>query len=231
MAIRLAEPKPSQLLRLLEHIARDPAALFLTLLIATDAVFCGLYAAKLVPLEDSGAAEVFQFCKEGWSGALFVALAIRRQEPRYVAWAALSFWLLLDDSLLIHERLGHEVAVSLGIISLGYPAQELGELLVMSVMGAVVVSVIGAIYYTAPQATRAVFRTCVRLVALLLVFGVGVDYAHGPIDRALHLPGRLMVLLEEGGEMFAMSLLCGYVFREAAAREAEEMGEREEAGK
>ncbi|NEP17146.1 MAG: hypothetical protein F6J97_09590, partial [Leptolyngbya sp. SIO4C1] len=53
--------------------------------------------------EDRGYAEVFQYVKEFWIVEVLVLLAFRSHSLLYLAWSGFFSYLLLDDSLRIHE--------------------------------------------------------------------------------------------------------------------------------
>ena len=94
----------------------------IVLLLAADMVFVVLHiifklgfttdALFLVEM-DWGYAEVYQYIKELWACILLLMLAAsaaRRPRLLYFAWAMLFMYLLLDDSLQLHERVGRKVS-------------------------------------------------------------------------------------------------------------------------
>ncbi len=55
---------------------------------------------------DMSYAEFYQYTKEYWILFLLVIIASRKKQNIYYAWAFLFTYLLLDDSLQIHENFG-----------------------------------------------------------------------------------------------------------------------------
>jgi hypothetical protein len=82
--------------------------------------------------------ETYQYLKMYWIVLLLVGVSIRRGKLSYLSWALLFVYLLLDDSLLFHERLGSMVASRLGYTPvLNLRAQDFGELTVVAAAGLV----------------------------------------------------------------------------------------------
>lgn len=171
----------------------------------------------MVTLE-GGYGERFQYLKEVSIAVMLGFLASRHRSALFAAWALVFFYLLLDDSLSVHERLGSWLAGVLGFqAALGLRAVDFGELLVSGVVAGGFVLLIATL---ALRSTARMRRLCVdylQLLALLVFFGVVVDMLH-VIGKDYGLRG--LGLLEDGGEMLAMSLITAYTFWQCRREQA-----------
>src|SRR5215208_3326816 len=90
------------------------ALMVLFLLLALDSVFILLNVLYLEThllsdprfrlSHDGGYAEIFGYLMESCIVLALCALAVRTRQYLYFAWAMLFLYILLDDSLLLHER-------------------------------------------------------------------------------------------------------------------------------
>jgi hypothetical protein len=192
----------------------------LAILFAADAAFVVLHLSnRFLPSRnalfslstDGGYAEVFQYFKEGWIAAVLLVVCWRTRQGLYGAWALLFAYLLWDDSLTIHETAGQAIATQWGYApAFGLRAQDFGELTVIALAGSVFLVVTGYLYVRGNETARSVARDLVLLVGLLAFFGVFFDMVHNAIgDQRV----RGMIVVEDSGEMIAMSLIVSYVTR------------------
>ncbi|MBK5940722.1 hypothetical protein [Halochromatium roseum] len=192
---------------------------FLLLFLLADLVFIlvhigfklGLVTSPLFSIEeDLGYAEVYQYIKEYWIVLLLLTLAIGHGRFIYFAWSLLFAYLLFDDSLQIHERLGGYLANALQLLPiLELRAQDLGELVVTLLFGTLLFAIIGIAYLYADHIARQASRHLFALVLFLALFGVFVDMLHS----AIHWGEPFWLLIEDGGEMLIMSVIAWYVFQ------------------
>ena len=85
---------------------------------------------------DLGLSETFQYVKEVWIVILLVMVAIGQRKWVYGSWACLFLYLLLDDSLQIHENLGVCLAEHFTLEPLlGLRARDFGEIAVSAFFG------------------------------------------------------------------------------------------------
>jgi hypothetical protein len=197
---------------------------FLVLLLTTDLLFILLHLLHVYSpyfkdlafnLEvDRGFPEIYQYVKEFWVIVLCGWLALRVAKP-YVVWSLLFLWLLADDAFYLHERVGNYFTLfhgHLAIPALG-PAAT-GELVWFGLMGAFFLPLIAAAYLWGDTAFREVTRNFVLLLLLVAAFGVVGDALTVLITRTT-LPIGVMQLagmIEDAGELVAISLFCGYAF-------------------
>lgn len=160
--------------------------------------------------KDGGYAEIFQYLKEFWIITVLVILFFREKHKIYLAWTLLFTYLLLDDSLKVHENLGAVLASNIGFQpALGLAPHDYGEVLVSAIFGIFLFSIIGFAYWGSEGPVRCVSKRLFFLILALLFFGVLIDLAHAIV------PARwargLMGLIEDGGEMMVMSVIVTYI--------------------
>ncbi|CAN7754392.1 MULTISPECIES: hypothetical protein [unclassified Variovorax] len=188
-------------------------------LLLVDLVFCTLHVARwLEVLEsdllllnvDRGAAEWWQYLK---ASAVAVALAImsaRSRQPVYAAWALVFAYALLDDSLMIHERGGFRLAHFLGFVgAIGLRGQDFGELMVSAFFGVPLIALCWWAHRRSKPLAQSHSLQLLWMFAVLLFFGVVVDMGHVALVSA-GIGFRGMNVIEDGGELFAMSLATAY---------------------
>jgi hypothetical protein len=154
-------------------------------------------------------AERFQHAKEAAIAAALGAIGWRTRSAVFAGWSLLFTYLLLDDGLQLHERGGRHLADSLGLpAALGLRPRDFGEIGVSLAAASVLFPLILVGYRIARDDHRAISRRLMVLLLFLVFFGIGVDMLHIAID---HLPVKGLSVLEDGGEMVAMTLILTYV--------------------
>jgi len=120
---------------------------------------------------------------------------------------------LCDDAFQLHERRGVLVATRWHFTgALGLRARDFGELIVTGVVGAGLTALIFAVYLRSGRRARDDSRGLAILIAGLVFFGVVVDMLHVAADGSGRaVTGGALGIVEDGGEMFVVSLLCWYV--------------------
>jgi hypothetical protein len=207
----------------------------LVLLIAGDLLFMGLhllhiYSREVADLgfsdnrfslyQDAGFGELYQYPKTFLIVLLLIGLSLRPARRSYLIWAGLFLYLLLDDSLRLHERLGRTVAGQLEYIpGLQLRAQDFGELTVLAVVGLLFAVFLALAWQRSDRDFRRDSKYLTLLVGCLALFGVVLDMVH-VIVRAREAAGAIGLLgvtaiglLEDGGELVAMSLVCWYTYK------------------
>ena len=194
--------------------AFNPA--LLTLFLCADAALLGVHVINRLWLFnpmldigiDGGYGEMFQYLKEYWIALVCAGLWWRRREGIYASWSLLFFYLLADDALSVHERMGAALAGQLQYLPvLGLRSIDLGEMTFAAVAGVTFLGLIAVFYFRASQVARAASHDLLLLFAVLVFFGVGVDMVH------VLLPGVGLTMVEDGGELVAMTLIVCYVLR------------------
>ena len=161
---------------------------------------------------DKGYAEVYQYLKYLWIIVLLFFISIKERTLLYLPWFLLFAYFLVDDALRVHELLGKQIGEYIGIRPpFGLRQDDLGELIVSACAGLLLLPAMLAAYRSAARANRKVFHDLVLLVLLLVIFGVGVDMVHIVFSGSPRME-LVLGILEDGGEMLAVSLLLWYVF-------------------
>ncbi|MBD3587476.1 hypothetical protein HHX48_17190 [Salinimonas sp. HHU 13199] len=158
---------------------------------------------------DRGYAEVFQYLKIFWVICLLALLFMRHKAAVLLAWMFIFGYMLLDDSLKVHEAGGSYLVANLDIQpALRLRAQDFGELLVTAIAGTFLFSFLAVTYFKAGAYARRVTHRLLALVAAIAFFGIVIDMVHIMVPWG----NTFFAILEDGGEMLIMSLTLGYCF-------------------
>jgi hypothetical protein len=201
-----------------EHL--NQVGIFLLLLISADTVFVIVHlvhklspflGSSLYSLEaDRGYSEIFQYVKTYWIVIMLAALWWRTREYVYVAWMLFYAYLLCDDAFQIHERGGGAIARHWGYEgALGLRAQDFGELTVAGVFGLSFLVLILMMYLRSTRDARNASKDLTLLFGVIVFFGVIIDMLHTVAGGGY--VEAVFGVVEDGGEMFAMSVVCWYV--------------------
>ena len=160
-----------------------------------------------------GYGESFQYLKAGFVAACFIWLAAKFKKPLFYCWTAVFSYILLDDSLEVHEWLGYKISETfdplLPFIGLGSTA---GELVAFGLFGALLFIPLFYFYYKSDSRNLKVFsQDLFILFCGLTFFGIAVDLLHDFARTGSVLNG-LLGLIEDGGEMIIMSCIVWYVW-------------------
>jgi len=155
---------------------------------------------------DRGIGEFFQYFKELAIFILFILMAMKTKQNVYLSWGALFLYLLLDDSLKIHETLGGVLATKFQMISFWkFRGQDMGELIVVGVVGIVMLIFLAFGYMGASKEHQAQSKVLGILLVALVGFGVFLDVIISAFDW--YELRMIFHLIEDGGEMVVMSII------------------------
>lgn len=162
---------------------------------------------------DLGYSEFFQYVKFLWIIILLVYLVKRLKIWGYLAWAAVFLYFLADDAFQLHENVGGIIAGKLDFVPpFNLRLQDLGELAVYAIAGAVLLLGIAISYWHGSKSFRGISIDILLLISILVFFGVVVDMAEIAADLGVFVKETLG-LIDDGGEMIVMSVMVWYVFR------------------
>jgi hypothetical protein len=206
----------------IKNFNQSSATLFLALLLCGDLAFIILHFINaLTPLlhnallridRDRGYPEMYQYLKFLWIIIIFVYFSLKKSSPHYFAWVLVFVYFLLDDSLGIHEQAGEYIAARLDFLPVfGLRPQDYGELAVSAAVGIFLFSFVMGAYIKGSSIFRKISKDLVLLILILIFFGVVVDMAHIAIDLGWR-NSFILGVLEDGGEMFSVSLILWYTF-------------------
>jgi len=213
----------------MRNINERSASLLILLLFSVDFMFIVVHCIHaLTPLlnnvinnelfsigRDRGYAEIFQYIKWFWIIVLFIYLTISRCSLSYVAWGVTFLYLLCDDSLGIHEKIGRLISGNLGFEPpFGLYPRDIGELTVSACAGITLTPLLIWAYLRGSHAFKSMSQDLLLLILVLAFFGVAVDTVHS-ITRGLGLGSNaefILGVIEDGGEMLIASLMVWYIF-------------------
>jgi hypothetical protein len=196
---------------------------FLLILLITDSLLFFFHCLQATPLLDNplfslennqGYPEMFQYIKELWIIILLLFVFNKTKVTEYTLWALLFFYMLLDDSLRINEKLGRVVAENMGFTSfIGLQPVDFGELIVMAFLALFLLTPLFLFYVKSPDSPfKKASKDLFFLFLVLVFFGIIVDILHIMLSGFGGVVNYLMASIEEGGEMLVMSFIAWYVY-------------------
>jgi len=211
--------------RYLEAFNERSATVFLILLLCADLAFFGMHfiaaiigdikwvlKSDLFNIElDRGYPEMYQYIKFFWIIILFLNLALKNRSLHYIPWVLLFTYFLLDDSIQIYEQAGYFFTELFNFTPLfGLRVQDYGELAFTATAGILLLPPLVWAYRKGTQIFRKISLDIGLLVLVLVFFGVVVDMVH--IVVPLGTVSFIVGVVEDGGEMLAVSLILWYNF-------------------
>lgn len=165
---------------------------------------------------DHSVPEFYQYIKLAWCVALTLLIGWAARSWHPVFWAPLFTMLLLTDAATMHEQLGGVIADAWHLPAVaGLRPRDLGELVVAAAFVLPSLLLVGLTWRRAGQAARRFHVTVVALLGLLAVFGLVFDLLHQATTN-VRLE-QVFTLLEDGGEMVAVSALLSFLIASANA--------------
>jgi len=204
-------------MRIKEIVEKNLSVQILYLCVAADIVFIGLNVLyELIPAVsdpslqitlDRGYAEVFQYVKTFWIAGILATMAFRTRSLLYGVWVGLFTYLLLDDSLRIHENWSK---ASYFPSLFGINSHASGEFIISTSIGLFFLFLIAVTYRSGDFLARSSSRILTIMLLLLGFVGVFIDTFHSVVQVGLLDP--VLTTLEDGGEMVLMSVMLSFVF-------------------
>lgn len=211
----------------------NPSTLFLVMLISMDTAFIlfhlVVYHYDLPGIGPSNRPYLlwgekslpgtFNYIKEFWIALLCFLLALKNRSFLYFGWALFFLNLMIDDCFQGHEKIG---AVFTKVLSFqpmfGLRAQDFGELFYWALFFGFYFLLIGSLYHFCKKPkVRLVSQYMLLLVFALSFFGVFIDMIN------IVIPLKLLVTIEEAGEMIVISIMAWFVFRLLNSGELKEL--------
>lgn len=172
---------------------------------------------------DWSAGEILNYTK--WVLLLTVLFRYYRQSSDKISLALSVLFAvsLLDDSLRLHEAGGDFLVERWGATAENESVISFaGEFLVWCVAGTIVAAVLVKAWRQASVEERARALPSLALFSFVVFFAVVLDFVHS-LSVEKSLVAGLLGLLEDGGEMLALSLLTAHVFQQYRATERVEL--------
>jgi hypothetical protein len=162
---------------------------------------------------DGGLAEQYQYVKQVWLAACLGVAFLQRRGRAFAGWAVFFGFLLLDDALQIHERVGLVLSQALGIPPMfGLRSKDFGEVMVAAIVGAAACAFAWLSIRRGGESSRRLSADLLCLLAALALFGVFFDVLHTITYFRLPVAAPVFALIEDGGEMLVVSMITAYVF-------------------
>lgn len=206
---------------------------FLILLLVADIIYILLYVSTWLPsssylskaisevvtyqellwiTEEQSYAEVFQYLKELWIALILGFGAWQRKSFLFIAWALLFSYLLMDDSLSIHEIIGSKISSLLQFQdAFRLRAVDFGEVVVSATVAIVFLIVISWAYFRSSSTERKYSQFLTFFLLALAVTGIFLDLIHVVVSDNLYF-NLIFALLEDGGEQIIMSFALSFVY-------------------
>jgi hypothetical protein len=164
---------------------------------------------------DGSLIEIFGHMQLIAAAVMLGFLVASRRSLVYAAWSFALLVVVLDDFLMIHEDVGGRLAVAMGLEPVaGLQTQDLGELLVWAVLGAVMASMVILTTLRASGEDRRNSLVLVGWFGVLAVFAVGIDQLHSVVEPHVHhLFAAALTVTEVAGELIAMTLIVMAIHR------------------
>jgi hypothetical protein len=129
------------------------------------------------------------------------------RQPLYVAWALIFLFVVMDDSLKIHEGVASYLVGTFDVPALPrLRPRESGELIAWSMIGSVLVGILWWSIARSGRSARAAGGVLALAFAGLIFFGIGIDMAHIAFAQTGTGLYALLGVLEDGGEMLSIAL-------------------------
>jgi len=154
---------------------------------------------------DWGIPEIWRYLKTIVVVVLFTRAYLRHSELVFGSWAFVFLLIVLDDALLIHERLGDLVGSWLSVGSGDIEAGEVGGLFIWSGLGLLALSVLVYGHQRSGDLARQVSRVFGWILGLLLFFAIGFDTLLALLSAVSGFATGAQIV-EDGGELLVLSL-------------------------
>lgn len=192
-------------------------------LLAIDFVFISLHTLKSLDYlsgpnfsvtKNFGYGESFMYLNELFIISCFLWLAYKFRRSIFYLWGAVFVYVLLDDSMEVHEKIGYYLGGWIKQHSDIMPeiAKESAEMSSFVLFGIVLFTPILLLYVKAKNRSLKVFtQDLLILFGGLLFFGIGIDFLNIFFATGTFLNGFLG-LLEDAGEMVMISMIAWYTW-------------------
>jgi hypothetical protein len=159
---------------------------------------------------ERGYGEWFQYAKA--AAVALLLLRARGKSPVVFVWAGLFAYLMVDDAFAVHESFGRFAAPVLGLPAIGsLRPEQMGELLFYAVIGLVFITALAVLLRGGDPEGRSLSVALALPFTLLVFFGVVMDMLHSLARDSSYRYATGVI--EDGGEMVAMSVLVALVYR------------------
>lgn len=160
--------------------------------------------------EDWSYPEIFGYLKVLAIVALLISIPQVWKRPIYLAFIAIFTFMLLDDSLELHETWGFFIGETLGLPRFGgLRPMDPGELLVWTLAAIPLLGAAVAAVVRSPGEDRRNGFLLMASLSVFALFAVVADMAHTVLRWAFRGADDLFAVIEDGGEQVTLSLMSG----------------------
>lgn len=193
-------------------------ARLLLLLILTDLLFIAIHLiARAFPslvssreallVCERGYAELYQYVKWLWLVLLMLLYFAQHRHTVYLFWAGAFAYLLLDDSMRIHETAGLWLREHLSLPSPGgMRGRDLGEILVSLGVGSIMMAVALPMAGFSTRYERIVTLIFIGMLGGLALCGILADALHMMVKPSHGALVLVLEIIEDGGELIVASV-------------------------
>ena len=154
--------------------------------------------------------EWYQNGKELLLALLAGACVARNRSPLYRCWLGIFAYFFADDTFELHETIGRWISTQLQLSGrFGLRGEDIGELVVSGVAGAVACASLIAAWNRGDESARHASRILIGLIVVLGLFGVVADMLHVVASGSWQY--RLGII-EDGGEMVVITAMLWLVY-------------------
>lgn len=160
---------------------------------------------------DRSVAELFNYLQALVTVALLGRAFFLSRQGVYLAWGFVFAFILLDDAMLVHERIGGLLAARLDLPALpGLRPRDVGELMVWGLAASLLLPLLVWGFKSSTRQAAGYGALLTLIFVLLVFFGMGMDMVHIVVGRWSRLADAAIAIAEDGGEMLALALACSF---------------------
>ena len=149
--------------------------------------------------------EIYKYIKELTIVIIIFLLYKKRPSLTFISWGVLYGYVLLDDSMQIHERFGEIFEDIPDLIPSILSNQSLGELGASIIFGSIIfIGIFYGLFKSSPQ-DRIYTEIVIGLFGLLAFFSIGIDIFVSGFFSGYHAR-TIIHFIEDAGELFAITL-------------------------
>ncbi|MEL7084706.1 MAG: hypothetical protein AAGM36_09455 [Cyanobacteria bacterium J06597_1] len=215
--VRRGGTRPGWFFSIRQRLGDPNLKAMLVFLLAIDLVFlvCHILntydVAFLDPVWNLGVersySEWFQYFKHAGIVVSLGLMAFWARSSLHTAFAVFFGWVLLDDSLALHEQIGDRFVLALGT------SENVGEVIALAGMGLIfVVPILYAYLKVSNLEEKAFSLDIVKLLVVFAVFGGVLDFIDSEIYFSTRFFRYLFGTLEDFGENVAISFILTIAF-------------------
>jgi hypothetical protein len=158
---------------------------------------------------DGSIPELFNYLQTTICVGLLLGVFRATRQPVYGAWALIFLFVVLDDSLKIHEKVASDIIATFVLPALpGLRPKDSAEMLVWAMSGSVLLGILWWGFAWSQRGARTAGAVLALNFSVLVFFAIGIDMIHVAFSNTSAVAFVLLPILEDGGEMLSIGLAC-----------------------